>query len=179
MDERQEHNLTLEDVAATVEQPAAQLTEAQQETTLLEAKDAVAKLTEAVKGQSLSLVMARRQKQARQEFKDWKKSLMEIVRTGSQLVFRADGSYQFVLPPRLVKLVWSTTIKERVVLERKQRGEEGAEQRAMAAIKEEVAQATAGAMALLDEQEKANAPAPRHEPEPGAGPADGEPGVPA
>lgn len=60
---------------------------------------------------------SKRQKQAMREFKDWKRTLADMIRRGSSLVWAADGTYQFVLPPRLVKLVWTTTIKERVKLE--------------------------------------------------------------
>lgn len=48
------------------------------------------------------------------EFKAWKAELLNIVKSGSRIVFNPDGTYQFILAPRLVKLVWRTTIQERI-----------------------------------------------------------------
>jgi hypothetical protein len=47
------------------------------------------------------------------EFKDWKKTLINMIRSQSRIVRANDGTVTFLLPPRLVKLVWNTTIKER------------------------------------------------------------------
>lgn len=53
-------------------------------------------------------------KQIHREFKQWKRMLVNMIRTGARIVTGAGGKYQFLLPPALVKLVWSTTIQERI-----------------------------------------------------------------
>jgi hypothetical protein len=54
---------------------------------------------------------------ARKEFKAWKAELIKWVRTESMLEFCSDGSYRFIIPSKIVKLVWATTIEQRVVAE--------------------------------------------------------------
>lgn len=58
--------------------------------------------------------IAKIKKQANDEFKAWKKELCKIVNTESRLVMYKTGTWQFILPSRLVKLVWSTTLQERI-----------------------------------------------------------------
>lgn len=67
-----------------------------------------------LEGQEAKAYIAKQRKQAAVDFKDWKKELCNIINNQSRLVFNKDGSYQFILPSRLVKLVWSTTIQERI-----------------------------------------------------------------
>jgi len=52
------------------------------------------------------------------EFKRWKKHLHDLIDRGSQLQVNAQTfEYQFILPTQLVKLVWGTTMKERIKAE--------------------------------------------------------------
>lgn len=93
------------------------------------------------------------QRQAQKEFREWKRELMDMVRreaTISWTLTKQGLVYQFVLPPRLVKLVWSTTLKERIKLER-MKGPDGAERRAVESIRSEVD----GAVAAVQDLEKA------------------------
>lgn len=60
--------------------------------------------------------LKKKKRQALGELKQWKAELCKII-AGANLEFNKDGSYQFILPSRLVKLVWATTIKERVKVE--------------------------------------------------------------
>lgn len=53
-------------------------------------------------------------KKIQREFKDWKKAICKMITNKSSLSFnRHDGSYEFVLPAELVKIVWGVTLKER------------------------------------------------------------------
>lgn len=69
---------------------------------------------------SLSLTRA-----AREDFKKWKRTLTRMIECDSQITSERCGSdehgqpiiqYRFLLPPKLVKLVWETTIQERTRL---------------------------------------------------------------
>ena len=91
-------------------------------------------LSSSIKGEFM--VSQSQRRKAILEFREWKSELVRMIKEGAALVFGPDGAYQFVLPPRLVKLVWDTTIKERVRMERKQG--EGAEVRAIDALRQEV-----------------------------------------
>jgi len=51
--------------------------------------------------------------EVQKQFKAWKRTLIEIIRSQSRIVHNQDGIVTFLLPPKLVKLVWNTTIKER------------------------------------------------------------------
>lgn len=81
------------------------------------------------------------------EFKEWKKQLVGMIKAGSQVEFGNAGTYQFILPPALVKLVWTTTIKERARYEQQVLGatEQEAQHRAVKSIQDEAADATTAA----------------------------------
>jgi hypothetical protein len=49
-------------------------------------------------------------------FKAWKKLLCHIIQTESTMVRNQDGSYSYVLPSRIVHLVYEVMIKERIKL---------------------------------------------------------------
>jgi hypothetical protein len=55
---------------------------------------------------------------AHKEFKDWKRALCDMITRESSLEINRDGSYAFLLPPRLVKLVWEVMIRERMRVEK-------------------------------------------------------------
>jgi hypothetical protein len=48
------------------------------------------------------------------EFKQWKKTIIDMIRKKSSLQFYDDSNYKFILPPGLVRLVWDVTINERI-----------------------------------------------------------------
>lgn len=51
------------------------------------------------------------------QFKAWKDKLCQIIRRESKLAFSPDRTqYSFVLPPKVVRLVWQTTIQEKAKL---------------------------------------------------------------
>jgi hypothetical protein len=80
-------------------------------------------------------------KQALREFKAWKHTLSEILRREARMAWGVRGEkpyYQFVLPAKLVRLVWATTINERVKMEMR-RQPEGAPQRVMEQLRAEIA----------------------------------------
>jgi len=56
------------------------------------------------------------QRKMHEEFRRWKESLVSMITRGARIVQYRDGSYQFLLPSKLVKLVWQVTLKERVRL---------------------------------------------------------------
>lgn len=53
-------------------------------------------------------------KQAAKEHRDWKSILIGWINQKSKIQWYGDGSYQFILPPPLVKMIWQTTLKERI-----------------------------------------------------------------
>ena len=115
----------------------------------------------------LSALSPALRKKVQREFKEWKAELQEIIRRGASISLSMRGgslTYQFVLPPRLVKLVWSTTIKERVQMERL-RQQEGAELRAVDGIRQEV---DAAVRAVQEHHAKTTAA------EPAAAPTEGQ-----
>jgi hypothetical protein len=61
-----------------------------------------------------------RKRQAQNEFLDWKRTLIEMIKTGSRLEVKKDGSWQFLLPPDLVRVVWETTVRERAAFLRQE-----------------------------------------------------------
>ena len=80
------------------------------------------------------------QKKALREFKEWKHQLIDMIKRESSISWSVQDSgvvYQFVLPAKLVKLVWNTTIKERVKMEER-RQVEGAVERAIKGLQGEV-----------------------------------------
>lgn len=92
----------------------------------------------------------REHRKALREFKEWKHTLAEILRREARIVWTArDGRviYQFVLPAKLVRLVWGTTIDERIKLEMA-RQPEGAARRAVEQIRAEVEEVVAARVAL-------------------------------
>ncbi len=96
-----------------------------------------------LQGQEAKDYLKKQRRKADSEFKEWKKELCKIVNNQSRLIFNRDGTYQFILPSRLVKLVWSTTLQERIKAELA--GEavslEDAKGRAINRLKEEMNQA--------------------------------------
>ena len=72
------------------------------------------KVMRVLQGEEAQAYLKRVQKKAKAEFKEWKAELCKIINQQSQLVFNRDASYQFILPSKLVKLVWSTTLQERI-----------------------------------------------------------------
>lgn len=80
------------------------------------------------------------QRKALREFKEWKHQLADMIRKKSTIAWSVQGGklvYHFVLPSDLVKLVWNTTIRERVKLE-ELKGAEGAVERAIDTLRKEV-----------------------------------------
>lgn len=85
---------------------------------------------------------AQENRKALSEFREWKQALQTMIRREASLKWQIGGRYSFVLPSRLVKLVWIATLKERIKLELSKGGtEEEATRRAMAQIQQEVATA--------------------------------------
>lgn len=76
----------------------------------------------------------------KKEFKDWKQTLVTMIHDGSRIQINRDGSVSYILPPKIVKLVWITTIKERVNMF-EQQGSETPVKDAFDALRGEVAQA--------------------------------------
>lgn len=74
------------------------------------------------------------------EFKEWKKHLHNLIERGAQLQVNAQTfEYQFILPTQLVKLVWGTTMKERIKAEQANGLEkEAAEHAAVQKLKQEM-----------------------------------------
>lgn len=61
-----------------------------------------------------ALAEKRALQKAKHEFRTWKKSIARIITAESEMVRNADGSYSFVLPARLTKLVYEVMIREHV-----------------------------------------------------------------
>ena len=75
------------------------------------------------------------------DFTKWKAALREMINKESQCIITEDGqSASFILPRRLVKLVWEVTIRERIKAEVAEHGEEGAAQRAINRLRAELEQ---------------------------------------
>ena len=100
--------------------------------------------------------MQRKKKQITHEFKQWKKQLIEMIKSGSRLVPGPNHSYQFLLPPALVKLVWSTTIQERARYQEQVLGLEPEEavKVAVEGLRKEVTEAQAELQTAEDEKAK-------------------------
>ena len=78
----------------------------------------------------------------RKEFQSWKAELRELINTKSQVVNLPDGSYKFLLPPELVRIVWNSTIREHVQAQIQEHGEEGAKERALANLRQQITEAS-------------------------------------
>jgi hypothetical protein len=76
---------------------------------------------------------------ALRELKEWKKTLIKAIQTQSRLVFDKKGEWSFILPTVIVKLVWNTTIKERIKYE-ESKSAEGATKRAVESLKQDFEQ---------------------------------------
>jgi len=75
------------------------------------------------------------------DFKNWKAALRDMINKETQCIISDDGKdATFLLPKRLVRLVWEVTIKERIRAEVAQHGEEGAAARAIARLRQEIEQ---------------------------------------
>jgi hypothetical protein len=113
--------------------------------------------------------MKKVQKKAKAEFKEWKDELCTIIKRQSKLIFNKNGSYQFILPSRLVKLVWSTTIQERIRAEmvHNKLSAEDARKKALTKLREEVEKAHIEytAAPAKKEQEKSEEEKKKHEEE--------------
>ena len=75
------------------------------------------------------------------EFKKWKQQLREMINKGAKIQWgEQDGNttYTFILPRELVKVVWTSTIQERINAEKAEFGEEGAIARALERLANEV-----------------------------------------
>lgn len=53
------------------------------------------------------------------EFNQWKKALIQMIKSKASLQYYDENNYQFVLPPPLVRLVWDVTINERIAAQDK------------------------------------------------------------
>ncbi len=74
------------------------------------------------------------------EFKSWKTYLKKLIDTRSKLEIAQDGKGTFILPAEIVKLVWKTTIEQRIAIE-KSRGEvdvKEATKKAMHGLQEDI-----------------------------------------
>lgn len=71
-----------------------------------------------LQGEEAKQYLKKQQKKMMREFREWKSELCSIINRNSQAVINRDGTYQFILPSRLVKLIWATTIKERIRTEK-------------------------------------------------------------
>lgn len=73
---------------------------------------------ESIAGKTLipikSAIPAKLKQQAAREHRDWKNVVKGWVDQKSKIQWYQDGSYQFLLPPPLIKLVWQVTLKERI-----------------------------------------------------------------
>lgn len=92
--------------------------------------------------------MKRIKAQAAKEFRTWRANLIEALKKGCRLEFNPNGGYRFLIAPRIVHLVWATTIQERIkdaALRAAQRGEpsdpDAIKREAMVKLREEVDQA--------------------------------------
>jgi hypothetical protein len=56
-------------------------------------------------------------RQLKVQFKAWKDTLVKMIKRKSQIEIKKDGSFCFVLPPDLIRLVWATTLQERAAIE--------------------------------------------------------------
>lgn len=62
--------------------------------------------------------MAARHAQIKREFLKWQDDLCWLIRNQSRVEVQPDGTARYILPKELVRLVWMTTIKQRVAAER-------------------------------------------------------------
>lgn len=56
----------------------------------------------------------RRLQKEKEQFRKWKKELCRIIQTESEMARNPDGSYSFVLPPKITRLVWEVMLREHV-----------------------------------------------------------------
>ena len=81
--------------------------------------------------------MAVRHTQVMREFRQWKEDLKVLVDTRAKIEVLPSGEAKFILPAELVKLVWLTTIKQRIAVEAA-RKPDGAFDRAMESIRSDL-----------------------------------------
>lgn len=98
---------------------------------------------------TFNFTQLRQESKARREFKDWKETLCRIINRESQMVTCADG-YEFLIPPRLTRLVHEVMVRERMKVDRKV--DEKKREDAEADVKEEMDKAVekANRAALLE-----------------------------
>lgn len=75
------------------------------------------------------------------DFKKWKQQLREMINKGTKIEWgeqEGKTTYTFILPRELVRLVWGSTIQERINAEKAEFGEEGAIARALERLANEV-----------------------------------------
>lgn len=53
-------------------------------------------------------------KKARREFTHWKKEIVNMINKESGMIENPDGKFSYLLPRRLIKLVWEVMITERL-----------------------------------------------------------------
>lgn len=58
--------------------------------------------------------LKRERQKAKTEFRAWRRKLCQIIQTESELAFKADGSYNFVLPPKLTQLVYKVMVRDHI-----------------------------------------------------------------
>lgn len=69
-------------------------------------------------------------------FRDWKNGIKRMIEEESRMEIR-EGNPLYVLPLGLVRLVWEAILYERIQLEAKMNGEEGAAERALEKLQAE------------------------------------------
>lgn len=52
-----------------------------------------------------------------QDFRQWKVELKRIIEEQSRMELNSDGTVKFILPTKLVQLVWRTTIEQKIAYE--------------------------------------------------------------
>lgn len=94
------------------------------------------------------------------EFNKWKSMIKGMIDKDATMTLDADGVASFALPDQLVRLVWLVVIKDRLMLEMKRGGVEGAAKRTIDFLHQQVTQEVANTQASMTimqaaEEEKA------------------------
>lgn len=90
-----------------------------------------------------------RQRAIHEEFNQWKEALVNMITRGARLVLYRDGRYEFVLPTKLVTMVWQVTMRERIKMAI---AEGGSPRDAITKLRDEFERATRD---VLDARERA------------------------
>jgi len=75
------------------------------------------------------------QREIEKDFNRWKNELCDMIRNDSSIEQTGEDELIYLLPRKLVELVWTTTIHEFVKMEEQENGIEGAAERASSRIK--------------------------------------------